>query len=74
MGDYRRKTKIVCTLGPASEGEEVMRKIILAGMNVARFNFSHGEHDEREKKVQYFKEIKRRITDACCGIIRYQGT
>ena len=41
-----RKTKIICTLGPSSESEEKLREIMLAGMNVARFNFSHGSHEE----------------------------
>ena len=41
----KKKTKIVCTMGPATEDDKVLRKLILEGMNVARFNFSHGSHD-----------------------------
>ena len=44
-----RKTKIVCTLGPATDNEDVLRKLMLAGMNVARLNFSHGTHEEQKK-------------------------
>lgn len=47
-----RKTKIICTIGPASESEERLKELILAGMNVARFNFSHGTHDEHQAKLE----------------------
>lgn len=46
-----RKTKIICTIGPASENEEMLRELMLAGMNVARFNFSHGTHEEQKQKL-----------------------
>lgn len=48
--DRIRKTKIVCTLGPATDSEEILRQLMIEGMNVARFNFSHGTHEEQKKR------------------------
>ncbi len=53
-----RKTKIVCTIGPASEDKETLRQMILAGMNVARLNFSHGSHEEHKARVDRLKELR----------------
>ncbi len=55
-----RKTKIVCTIGPATDNENVLREMMLAGMNVARFNFSHGDHATHEMR---FREIVRLRTE-----------
>lgn len=53
-----KKTKIVCTLGPASETEEVISALADAGMNVARINFSHGTHEDHAKKIALIKSIR----------------
>lgn len=60
-----RKTKIVCTLGPASETEEVIAAMADAGMNVARINFSHGTHEEHAAKIAMIKRSARRRTFPC---------
>ena len=56
-----RKTKIVCTLGPATDGEGVLREMMLAGMNVARFNFSHGTHPEHKARLEQVKALRREL-------------
>lgn len=53
-----RKTKIICTLGPATDDEKVLRQMILAGMNVARLNFSHGDYESHQKRIDTFKKIR----------------
>lgn len=53
-----RKTKIICTLGPASDTEEVIKELILAGMDVARINFSHGEYSEHKHKADTVKKLR----------------
>lgn len=55
-----RKTKIVCTIGPASESVEVLEKLIDAGMNVARLNFSHGNHAEHKVRIDRINEVARK--------------
>lgn len=52
-----RKTKIVCTIGPASESVEILSKVIEAGMNVSRHNFSHGDHAEHAGRINQVKEL-----------------
>ncbi len=53
-----RKTKIICTIGPASESEETLRALCCAGMNVARFNFSHGTHEWHRTVMDRLKKIR----------------
>lgn len=56
-----RKTKIVCTIGPASESEEQLRALMLAGMNVARLNFSHGTHEEHKVRIDRIKKVREEL-------------
>ena len=55
------KTKIVCTLGPATNSEKMITRLIKAGMNVARLNFSHGTHDEHRKMIQAIRKVSARL-------------
>ena len=56
-----RKTKIVCTIGPASESEEMIEKLCKAGMNVARLNFSHGSHEEHKKRIETIRKVSSKL-------------
>ena len=56
-----RKTKIVCTLGPASNSEHVIKEMINAGMNVARLNFSHGTHETQREQINKIKNLREEL-------------
>ena len=53
-----RKTKIVCTLGPATDNEETLKELMLEGMNVARINFSHGNYQDQADRINMFKKVR----------------
>ncbi|MBQ6590087.1 MAG: pyruvate kinase [Lachnospiraceae bacterium] len=68
-----RKTKIICTIGPASESEEKLRELINAGMNVARFNFSHGTHEEHREKFKRLVRIRREMGKPVATLMDTKG-
>ena len=67
------KTKIVCTLGPSSNSTEMIEKMIRAGMNVARLNFSHGTHEEHHEVIERIKEVRDRLGRPCAIMLDTKG-
>ena len=55
------KTKIVCTLGPSTDNEEVLRQMMMEGMNVARCNFSHGVHEDHKRRMDVVKKLRKEV-------------
>lgn len=71
--DIQRKTKIICTLGPAVDSEEAVRDLILAGMNAARFNFSHGNHEEQSIRLQRLKKVRDQLGHPIATVLDTKG-
>ncbi len=68
-----KKTKIVCTIGPSSNNEEMLRKMIAAGMNVARFNFSHGSHETQKANLDLVKKVREEMGVAVATMMDTKG-
>ena len=68
-----RKTKIVCTLGPATDREETLRAMLEAGLNVARFNFSHGSHAEHKQRLDLVKKLRREMDLPVAAMLDTKG-
>ena len=68
-----KKTKIVCTIGPATENVETLKKMILAGMNVARLNFSHGGYEDQEKYVKAIRQAAKEVDMPVALLLDTQG-
>jgi hypothetical protein len=67
-----KKTKIVCTIGPASDTPEMIYKLYEAGMNVMRVNFSHGTHEEQLAKIKIARSLREEVRDLHPRRFRYQ--
>ncbi|KRQ87090.1 Pyruvate kinase [Caloramator mitchellensis] len=68
-----RKTKIVCTIGPVSEKEEVLRKLIESGLNAARLNFSHGDHEEHGRRIELIKKLRKEMGKPIAIVLDTKG-
>ncbi len=68
-----RKTKIICTLGPAVDNEDTMRALIQEGMNVARFNFSHGPHDEQMGRLKMLRKLRAELGKPVAALLDTKG-
>lgn len=68
-----RKTKIVCTIGPASQDEEILKDLILGGMNVARLNFSHGAQEEHKEKIDIIKKVREELDSSTAIMLDTKG-
>ena len=68
-----KKTKIVCTLGPASQSEETLTKLIENGLNVCRFNFSHGSHEEHKERMDIVKKVRAELKKPVAILLDTKG-
>ena len=68
-----RRTKIVCTLGPSTDKEDVLRNLMKNGMNVARMNFSHGTHEEQKARLDMIKKLREELKLPVAALLDTMG-
>ncbi len=68
-----RRTKIVCTIGPGTNSPEMLEKLVIAGMNVARLNFSHGSHEDHGKVIQNIRKIEKKLGQSVAILLDLSG-
>lgn len=71
--EVSKKTKIVCTLGPAAEDENILRQMMLEGMNIARFNMSHGDHEEHGRRLKMLKRLRKELNLPVAALLDTKG-
>lgn len=70
---FSKKTKMVCTIGPASEKKEVLKELIKSGLNVCRLNFSHGDYEEHGARMDAIKEVRKELGTATAILLDTKG-
>ena len=68
-----QKTKMIFTIGPASDSEEILREFIRIGMNAARLNFSHGDHESHKEKIELIKRLRKEEKSATAILLDIKG-
>ena len=68
-----KKTKVVCTMGPNTNDRELLKKLIENGMDVARFNFSHGDHEEQKSRMDLLKELRQELNTNTAILLDTKG-
>ena len=68
-----RKTKIICTLGPSTDKEGILEKLVLAGMNTARMNFSHSSYDDHKRRLEEIKELRKKYNKHISVLLDTKG-
>lgn len=68
-----RKTKIICTLGPSTDKGEVLKQLMSEGMNVARFNFSHGTHEEQGERLKQVRNMREELNLPVATLLDTKG-
>lgn len=68
-----KRTKIICTLGPAVDSESALKNLLQAGMDVARCNFSHGSHAEHKARMDRLKKVRRELDSPCALMLDTKG-
>ena len=73
LKERKKKTRVVCTIGPASENEKMLRKLILAGMNVMRLNFSHGDFEEHGGRIVTVRKLSKELNKNIAILLDTKG-
>ncbi len=68
-----RKTKIICTLGPSTDSPEILEAMMKSGMDVARFNFSHGTHEDHKRRLEMLKDLRKKLNIPVDGVCLFHG-
>ena len=68
-----RKTKIICTLGPSTDDDDILRRLMIEGMNVARFNFSHGDHAQHKRNMERIMKFRTELNLPVATLLDTKG-